>query len=59
MKIKFLNQTRHYDPKDDLADFIRRNELDWYDPRVVIKIMKSLYPLFLSENYPEYDDDTI
>lgn len=56
MKLKYLEQYWYYKPEYDIQEFARANFLDEYRPETVLKLMKSLYPLWLHENRPEYCD---
>jgi len=56
MRIKYLDQYWHYKPEYDLEDFARVNCLEDYDPFKIVKLMKALYPLWINENRPEYDE---
>ena len=56
MKIKYLDQYWHYKPEYDLQDFARVNCLEDCDPFKLVKLMKALYPLWINENRPEYDE---
>jgi hypothetical protein len=56
MKIKYLNQYRHYKPEYDISDFARVNCMEDYNPYTILKLMKALYPLWLNENRPEYNE---
>lgn len=54
MRIKYLGREYYYKPEYQLADFIRVNQLEWYDISKVLKIMVKLYVLSLDEDYPWY-----
>lgn len=54
MKLTYLWTKRNYSPKYDLQDFARVNDMEDYNPRTVIKLMKTLYSMWLEENRPEY-----
>lgn len=56
MKLTYLWQSWHYKPEYDISDFSRVNCLEDYSPFKIIKLMKALYPLWLRENRPEYDE---
>ena len=56
MKLTYLWTKRNYKPEYDIDDFARVNEMDDYNPRTVLKLMKALYSLWLDENRPEYAD---
>ena len=51
MRIKYLDRTWYYEPKYQLDDFIRVNELENYDTPKLIKIMVKLYEILMEENY--------
>ena len=56
MKISYLGTKWNYKPEYDIDDFARVNEMDDYNPKTVLKLMKVLYSLWLDENRPEYAD---
>lgn len=57
MRIKYLGTQWHYKPEYDIEDFARVNCMEEYNPRIVLKLMKALYPLWLEENRPDYYDE--
>ena len=56
MRLTYLWQTWHYKPEYDISDFVRCNNIEQYDPFKIVKLMKKLYPLWIQENRPEYDE---
>lgn len=56
MRLTYLWQTWYYKPEFDIQDFARKNNLEEYSPFTVVKLMKALYPLWINENRPEYDE---
>lgn len=54
MKLTYLGTKWNYKPEYDIDDFTRVNEMEDYNPRTVLKLMKALYSLRLDENRPEY-----
>lgn len=57
MKIKYMDQYRHYKPEYDYKDFARVNCMEDYEPSKVLKLMVKLYSLWVQENWPEYYSD--
>ena len=56
MRIKYMWQRWYYKPEYDISDFARINNMWDYNPFTVVKLMKKLYPLWIWENRPEYDE---
>lgn len=56
MKITYLWTQWYYKPEYDISDFARVNCMEDYNPYTILKLMKALYPLWLNENRPEYNE---